>query len=219
MRVNPHFASVDGGTGRVWQQIQTGWRAKVITGHGRQTTLWSQRRTRPGVRRLPQLAFEEILHLAPLLLCYLHITRFHHPYALFSKWLPQGSRKGGVTARHDGWWRLHVPPLPPCDTILELSKRRARFVLHGEVEHTGCHVVAGELDCYLELATFLLLSSCLRVELEPSAEVKETEIQYSTWAGYCYNIWLKVKSELYQQQQKNKTKTTISFWQALRNIT
>ena len=168
MGVHSHFACVDGRAGRVGQQVQTGRRSGVLAGHA---ALRRQRRARPGVGRLAQPSFEEIFHLAPLLLHHLHIWRLHHHSALLAK--PLGSWQGGVSARHDGGGRLHVPPLPPCHTILQLAKSRAGFVLHGEVEHAGRHVVASELDRHLKFTALLLLSPRLGVELEPSGATEE----------------------------------------------
>lgn len=77
---------------------------------------------------------------------------------------------GGV--RQYGWGGVPGPAVvfPTLHFVLELRKRWAGLLLHGEVKHAGCHVVPHKLDADFDTTPFFPLLSWFGLQRIPTAK-------------------------------------------------
>lgn len=73
--------------------------------------------------------------------------------------------------RQDGRGRVPDPAVvfSTLHFVLELRKRRAGLLLHGEVKHAGCHVVPHKLDADFDTTSFFPLLSWFGLQRIPTA--------------------------------------------------
>lgn len=138
------------------------------------TALWPKGRARTSVRWLPQLpSQEEGPHLAPPDLAPLVILVILFPSTVARKPLSH-TAQWSITTWKDGRWGVLVVgfPLHP-HALFQLAEGGGAFVLHDKIKHAGGQVVSGELDGDLNVSSFFLFLSRLRLESVPPVTQNE----------------------------------------------